>query len=191
MSTKDQQLSSDHKKVVDTIKLYKNITLIGTTGEPADEYDIEYKLRGYSNSPSGKVVIARQHRVKIYLPFGYPHFPPTLKPLSPIFHPDIDANVVRIADYWEKNKSLADLILHFGEMICGKIYSSDNPFNLEAAEHYKKNEKKLPLDSLQLVGDDTQKINERPPIEFNIPVFKILFPICLLVILGSGGLYFF
>lgn len=191
MSTKDQQLSSDHKKVVDTIKLYKNITLIGTTGEPADEYDIEYKLRGYSISPSGKIAIARQHRVKIYLPFGYPHFPPTLKPLSPIFHPDVDANVVRIANYWEKNKSLADLIIHFGEMICGKIYSSENPFNLKAAEYYEKNKNRLPLDSLQLVANETKNVQEKIPIEFNIPIFKILFTVCLLALLGSGGLYFF
>jgi ubiquitin-protein ligase len=191
MSTKDQQLSSDHKKVVDTIKRYKNITLIGTTGDPADEYDIEYKLGGYSKSSSGKITIAKQHRVKFYLPFGYPHFPPTLKPLSPIFHPDIDANVVRIADYWEKNKSLADLIIHFGEMICGKIYSNENPFNLKAAEYYKRHQNRLPLDSLQLIGDDSKKVQEKPPIEFNIPIFKTLFIVCLLALLGSGGLYFF
>lgn len=193
MSTNDQQLISDHKKVIDTIALYKNIKLISTSGEPPDEYDIEYKLRGYSNISADKVKITKQHRVKIKIPFGYPHFPPTVQPLSSIFHPDIDAHVVRIADYWENNKSLADLVVHFGEMICGQVYSSENPFNKKAAAFFQRHKDSLPLDSLEIKKDEPEEVvkHSRPSIEFNIPIFKILFTLLFIVLLGGGGLYFF
>ncbi len=191
MSNNDQKLTTDHKKVTHIIKQYKNINLVGTAGEPPDEYDIEYKVRGYAYSPDGKIKVNKQHRVRIKLPFGYPHFPPTVKPLSPIFHPDIDANVVRIADHWEKNKSLADLVLHFGEMICGKVYSYNSPFNQEAADFYIKNKKSLPLDSLKLATEDKEIVHEKAPVEFNFPIFKILIAICLLILVGGGGFYFF
>ena len=116
MSTNEQELIDDHVKVVETIRKYKNILLINTAGDPPDEYDIEYKVRGYSLTTDGKVIVSKHHRIKIKIPFGYPHFPPTIKPLSPIFHPEVDDYVVPIANYWEKNKSLPDLIIHIGNI---------------------------------------------------------------------------
>jgi hypothetical protein len=84
------------------------------------------------------------------LPFGYPHFAPIAKPLTPIFHPDFDPAAILIADQWQKNPSLPELVLHIGEMICGSAYNLDDPFNQEAAEWYKSHADQLPLDALNL-----------------------------------------
>ena len=65
MSTNEQELIDDHVKVVETIRKYKNILLINTAGDPPDEYDIEYKVRGYSLTTDGKVIVSKHHRIKI------------------------------------------------------------------------------------------------------------------------------
>ncbi|BCO10207.1 hypothetical protein GF1_25830 [Desulfolithobacter dissulfuricans] len=144
------QLSSDFEQVQQTLELYPSITIVKTSGEPPDHYEIEYRVRGYVTSPDGSVAVGEHHLIRIDLPFGYPHFAPTVKPLTPLFHPDIDPDAIRIADFWEKNPALAELIIHIGEMITGSCYNTREPFNPEAAKWYASHRDELPLDSLQI-----------------------------------------
>ncbi len=160
MSTVAQQLIADFTQVKQTLARYPDISIILTAGEPPDHYEIEYHLKGYKKNSDGTISPENQHRVLIDLPFGYPHFPPSVKPLTPIFHPDIDPDAVRIADFWQETPSLAELVLHIGRMICG-TYSPENPFNQEAFDWYEERRDWLPFDSVKMAtGDDSL---EPPP----------------------------
>jgi len=150
MAMGSQQLADDYAQLKDFLELYPDIVLLKAEGQPPDNYEIQYNHRGYSRDDSGNITIASEHRVRISLPFGYPHFAPIAKPLTPVFHPDFDPAAIRIADQWQKNPSLPELILHIGEMICGTTYNVDDPFNQEAADWYKSHADQLPLDALSL-----------------------------------------
>lgn len=150
MAMGSQQLAEDYTQLKEFLELYPNITLLKADGQPPDNYEIEYSLRGFVRNGDNEVTIGSNHRVRISLPFGYPHFAPIAKPLTSIFHPDFDPAAIRIADQWQKNPSLPELVLHIGEMISGNVYQVDDPFNQEAAEWYKSHADQLPLDSLSL-----------------------------------------
>lgn len=150
MVTGSQQLVDDFEQLKSSLELYPSISIVNTEGQPPDNYEIEYAIRGYCKNSDGNIEITDNHRVRVSLPFGYPHFPPTVKPLTAIFHPDIDPAAIRIADRWQKNPSLPDLVLHIGEMICGNIYTTEEPFNQEAADWYTEHKKDLPLDALSI-----------------------------------------
>ncbi len=153
----DQQ-TSDYQQLQSTLELYPSIILSQVEGNPPDNYEIEYHLKGFVRNPDGTIATAKLHRIRISLPFGYPHFPPTVKPLTHIFHPDIDPAAIRIADLWQKNPNLSDLVLSIGEMICGNNYNSEDPFNQEAADWYEQHRNELPLDVLQIADiDDTDE----------------------------------
>ncbi|MEA2114220.1 MAG: ubiquitin-conjugating enzyme E2 [Thermodesulfobacteriota bacterium] len=159
MASDTDQLAVDFEKVQNTLELYPSINIIQVEGQPPESYEIEYLFKGYVRDVDGSIREGSQHRIRISLPFGYPHFPPTVKPLTAIFHPDIDPDAVRIADYWQQNPSLPDLILHIAEIICGNIYNLEDPFNQEAADWYAEHIDELPLDSLHIAdiesADDT------------------------------------
>ncbi len=150
MASDTDQLAGDFEKVQNTLELYPSINVIQVEGQPPDSYEIEYLIKGYVRDVDGTIREGSQHRIRISLPFGYPHFPPTVKPLTSIFHPDIDPDAVRIADFWQQNSSLPELILHIAEMICGNIYNLEDPFNQEAADWYAEHINELPLDSLHI-----------------------------------------
>ena len=150
MASGTEQLIADFEEVQSTLELYPSINIIQVEGQPPDSYEIEYLLKGYVRNADGSIRQGSQHRIRISLPFGYPHFPPTVKPLSPVFHPDIDPDAVRITTYWQKSPSLSDLIIHIGEMICGNIYNLEDPFNQEAADWYAEHIDDLPIDTLQV-----------------------------------------
>lgn len=141
----------DYKKLTKLVKHYPAISIVSTEKEPPEKYVLEYRLFGYGSDAAGTVQVARRHQVQLELPFGYPHFPPIVKPLSSIYHPDVDENAVRIADYWQESGSLPDLVVHIGDMIRGKEFTVDRPFNAEAAEWYTKQQHKLPLAELEYV----------------------------------------
>jgi len=149
MPSQTDQRTADFQEVSTLLEQNPRIILAQTEGEPPDCYEIEYRLTGLVREADGSVRQASRHVVLITLPFGYPHFPPAVKPMTPIFHPDIDPDAARISAQWQKEASLAKLILHIGEMICGKVYSLEDPFNQEAADWYSEHEAELPLDSLE------------------------------------------
>ena len=150
MAMGSQQLADDYEQLKDLLGLYPHITIVKTEGQPPDNYEIEYALRGYIKEEEHAISIGETHRIRLSLPFGYPHFAPIAKPLTPIFHPDIDPAAIRLADHWQQNPSLPDLVLHIGEMICGNIYNLTDPFNQEAADWYARHSKQLPLDSISI-----------------------------------------
>lgn len=146
MASETDRRIADFEEVKAVFAEHPNIKVVQVEGEPPDAYQIEYQLPGLVRNPDGTVRKASQHTVLFSLPFGYPHFPPAVKPLTPIFHPDIDPDAVRIAAHWQQQPTLADLIAHVGEMISGSSYSLEDPFNQEAADWYSEHAAELPLD---------------------------------------------
>lgn len=149
MTSETDQLANDFEEVNTRLAQYPQIHLAETEGDPPATYEVKYRLNGLARQEDGSIGQNKRHRLRINLPFGYPHFPPTVKPLTPLFHPDIDPDAVRIALHWQKNPSLAALIIHIGEIICGQTFNLEEPFNQEAADWYSDNASDFPLDEVR------------------------------------------
>ncbi|MGI9538257.1 MAG: hypothetical protein ACR2PB_14395 [Desulfocapsaceae bacterium] len=139
MAIATEQLEAIHQEITQSFSDDPRITVVPVDGNPPDKYEVTYNVEGLQKSDEGVVEKADSHTVAVSIPFGYPHFPPSCKPKSPIFHPDFDPAAICIGDFWEKNRSIVDLISHLGEMISGAFYSTTNAFNEEAAQWYADN----------------------------------------------------
>jgi len=126
--------------------------VLAVEGDPPERYEFVYQLRGAVREDGGTPRMAQSHRVAVSLPFGYPHLPPSCKPLSPIFHPNFDPDAVQIGDFWHPDRGLAELVLHLGRMLCGQAMDLGEPFNPEAAAWYAARTKELPWDRLEPGG---------------------------------------
>lgn len=161
MAMSSQQLAEDFKHLKNLLELHPNISLVKTVGQPPDNYEIAYKIRGFVKDTANVITIGERHSIRFSLPFGYPHFAPTVKPLTPVFHPDFDPAAVRIDEQWQQNPSLSKLVLHVGNMISGNVFNLKAPFNQEAADWYQSHQHQLPLDSLSLtnIEESTKTLN--------------------------------
>jgi ubiquitin-protein ligase len=139
MAIATEQLEAIKQEITQTFSDDPRITVVPVDGNPPEKYEVTYNLDGLQKTDAGAVEKANSHTIAISIPFGYPHFPPSCKPKSPIFHPDFDPAAICIGDFWEKNRSITDLISHIGEMIAGTHYSTANAFNEEAAQWYAEN----------------------------------------------------
>lgn len=136
MAIATDQLETINRDITQAFTDNPRISVEPVEGNPPDTYEITYKVEGLQKSGTGEIEKGNNHTITISIPFGFPHFPPSCKPKSPIFHPDFDPAAICIGDFWEKNRSIVDLISHIGEMIAGKVYSTSNAFNEEAARWY-------------------------------------------------------
>jgi len=159
MEQGNEVFGKDYADLQEKLSFYPGISLISVDKDPPEQYVIEYRLFGYGYDQEGQVQMLRRHRIEINLPFGYPHFPPTVKPLTRICHPDVAEHTIRIADFWQTTPSLADLVIHIGDMIRGAVYSTEGAFNEEALEWYVEHQHKLPLAELDY-RDPNAKLEE-------------------------------
>jgi len=153
MSGSSDQLTEVFKQVESYFKGHPVIGVEPTKGDPPDQYTITYNMTGLQQSPDGSVVESSQHIVELSIPFGFPHFPPSCKPKSNIFHPDFDPAAICLGDIWEQDASIANIILYIGKMINGEAFSSKNAFNDEATIWYKENGSRFPLNAISLGGE--------------------------------------
>ena len=148
MGIANKQLEAIFKEISETFKSNPSVSVNPGEGSPPDRYEVTYAIVGVHQDKNKEIREVKQHTIAITIPFGFPHFPPNCKPISPIFHPDFDQAAICIGDFWDKDSTITDLIIHIGHMISGEIFSTDNAFNEEAVLWYKQHKDRLPFEVL-------------------------------------------
>lgn len=149
MSASSNQLDEIYRQVRENFDSHPVVSINPIKGDPPDKYEIIYTVTGMHKTKEGQIVESINHTVELAIPFGFPHFPPSCKPKSDIFHPDFDPAAICLGDYWQQDRSLSDLIIHIGQMLNGESFSTSNAFNEEAAEWYLANSDKFPLTNIK------------------------------------------
>ena len=145
MNIEIQQLGDIYTELTNQFGNDSVIQIVPTKGQPPEQYEVTFDLPCTIKSADGSIQISRGHTVIIAIPFGFPHFPPSCKPKSPIFHPDFDDAAICLGDFWQHSHNLTELIHYIGTMLSGEVYSRHNAFNAEAAEWYRQNSDQLPF----------------------------------------------
>lgn len=166
MSESSERLEDEYAEIQSCFKDHPQISVVSTEGSPVNQYVIEYRVNGLVQLDDGEVVQSDQHRVELRLSFGFPHFPPNCRPLTKIFHPDIDPSAIKIANYWNESTRLSELILQIGRMICWQVYSVKDGFNQTAIDWLNENKDSVPMDMIQQ-GDDPVSGEELPGIDID------------------------
>ncbi len=146
MATSNEQLKNIYQDLKAKFDNHPFINVIPIDGDPPEKYEIQYSILGLIQDNDGNVIESGSHSVFINIPFGYPHFPPSCTPQSPTFHPDFDQAAICIGEFWNKDRSLAELVLYMGKMISGEIYSTENAFNDSATDWYLNIADQLPFE---------------------------------------------
>jgi len=161
MSIAPDQLGEIYRQISERFLSHPLISVKPVQGDPPDQYSITYTITGLTQGEQDQVSETSKHVIELSIPFGFPHFPPSCKPTSNIFHPDFDPGAICIGDFWEQNSSLPDLIVHIGKMINGEFYSSQDTFNDDAASWYHDNIEKFPLAKISWAKGSSETFEEQ------------------------------
>jgi hypothetical protein len=143
------KLQSDFNLITGYFKSHPFISIKETVGVPAEKYVILYRVEGLQLI--GKAIEAKnEHVIEILLPPGYPDAPPVCKRVSPVFHPNMSAEIIDIRAQWTKDMPVPELIIRIGEMIAYQKYATDGAINSEAGKWAQRNTDLLPLSNINL-----------------------------------------
>lgn len=144
-SVRLRRLKADHEAVRRLVHLHPKIEIEGVFGNPPERYQLI--LRVSSLRERGEVLEpAREHRVEITLPRGYPRDAPLFRMLTPVFHPNIAPHAVCIGDDWTASEALDGLIQRVGEILAYQSYNTKSPLNGRAAQWVEQHPDQVPTD---------------------------------------------
>ena len=146
-----RRLKSDYEQMRNAFSNWPHVKIQQKQGDPPELYVIEYVVKGLEKIPKVKDPVPRErHRVEIQLVSEYPRLGPKCRMLTPVFHPNIDAATICIADHWTAGERLVDLVVRIGEMIAYQAYNIQSPLNGEAAMWADLHGGELPVDARNL-----------------------------------------
>lgn len=168
----NRQLEEIHDEIVQRFSRHPAVSITPLEGDPPEKYQIRYLIKGLQKNDNDiEPLECEEHLVTIAIPFGFPHFPPSCIPDSPVFHPDFDPAAICIGEFWSPDKKLPDLIIHLGQLLCGEKYSTENAFNEDAAAWYLQHADDFPLTTFpvdavvetgagEIAIDDLEEVND-------------------------------
>lgn len=154
-----KRLKNDHARLVAALEGNDFVEILETKGDPPNQYTIAYKFKGATFDPStGETSYTTHHEVEITLFREYPIDSPYCKSQTNIFHPNISASELWVADEgsWSPGKTVLDVVKQLGRMISYQDYDLASPLNEEAAKWAKENELAFPLDSTDFFAREDQ-----------------------------------
>jgi hypothetical protein len=84
--------------------------------------------------------------VHVWLPPGYPHEAPVVRPQQAIFHPNVTMDGIWVNPPWEATRTLAQLVQQVGAALAYHTYDPWNVWNPAAMEWTAANGAYLPTD---------------------------------------------
>jgi ubiquitin-protein ligase len=146
-----RRLAADYEKLQEFVRRHPRLKLVSTSGEPPEQYQLEYRIRSLRQTPDG-VEFVGSHTVEITLPRDYPRMPPQCRMLTPVFHPNIAPHAICVGDHWSAGEPIGSIVARIGEMLAYQSYNTKSPLNGEAARWVEQNLEQLPLDKVNMLA---------------------------------------
>ena len=117
-------------------------------GDPPDQYQIEYRMRTVAFDDARELQYIDSAKVHIWLPPGFPHEPPLVRPIGALFHPNVSTDGIAIGLAWTSAlATLVDVVTLVGRLLAFQAYDADEVYNPEALEWWQANAQILPTDT--------------------------------------------
>lgn len=122
------------------------VTPIGPV-RPPESYRVAYRgVPGVVGvDDSGVPEVADHHEVEITLTRGYPRERPVVRPLTPLFHPNITHDAFCLQDHWAAEQGLAAVVAKVADMIQYRVVNPQSPLDVRAARWAVANRERLPV----------------------------------------------
>ncbi len=113
------------------------LELESAAGDPPSRYLLSYRCLSVERVEGEQAVFRDVHQVEIKVPSGYPLEPPTVRILTPIYHPHVfTSGQVCLGSRWQVGEGMDNLLLRIGAILRFEPAYLDfkSPANLEAAQ---------------------------------------------------------
>ena len=131
----------------------------GGAAEPAGEYQVQFKVTTLVVNEAGELAWVKAVPVHLWLPPHFPHEPPVVRPLVPVFHPNVTMEWFHVNPAWRPQATLVELVTQVGQALAFQAYDPNVMMNPVAMQWVYANPHVLPTDP---AGDFTPAAGGEP-----------------------------
>lgn len=133
-----KRLEADARGVMELVGRDRRIEIVETGGTPPKRYVLRYRMASVIGIDDHDApILAYEHLVELIVHSGYPASLPTVRFLTPIFHPHTFADGQLCMGWFALPYSLAEVCLHVAALIDLRVWSrSDESFSNRTAARW-------------------------------------------------------
>lgn len=139
-------LEEQRQKLLRAFAYHPAITLTPIDEGPTTRYLVEYRVRSLVRENNGPLRYTAAVAMELLVPPAYPGEPVRCRPLTPVFHPNISTDGVRLSEAKGSGESAMELVTHVGELLAWRSYDADAVVNHSALQWLAQNPSLAPLD---------------------------------------------
>ncbi len=165
-NAKITRLRNEYKDLQEIASRSPYIEIVDTDGRnPPEKYEIKLVCKGIRKLDSnGQPIYASEHKLRIFLPPGFPGERPLLSMMTPVWHPNIaSSGNVCYGDQgdhgWAASMKISDLIIRLMEMIRYENVCENSAFNASAATWSVNHKHLFPLETGQIIYSEDDSLD--------------------------------
>jgi len=141
------RLENEWRRLQWMFAYHPSIRISPLVGDPPDQYQVDYQVRTLVLDAAGQLQYADGCSVHIWLPPDFPHEPPLVRPISPLFHPNVTTEGIAIGRVWTSPaNTLVEVVSWVGTILAWQDYDADAALNPVAMDWLATNAQLLPID---------------------------------------------
>lgn len=142
------RLEFERRRLQRSFAFHPHIKVTPLDGDPPAEYEVEFRTRTLCvGDESGELEFIEPVRLRVWLPPGFPHSAPRVRPLRGLFHPNLSWEGVHLSDGgWQPGDTVAEFLRKVGELLAWRAYDPESVVNDMALQWLEANAASLPLD---------------------------------------------
>jgi len=140
------RLEHEWRQLQRNFAYHPHVRIVPLRGSPPGEYQVEFTVRSLFVRDDGQLDYIATPSVQIWLPPGYPHEAPVVRPVQALFHPNITMDGIGVNPAWDPTRTLAQLVQQVGAVLAYHTYDPWNVWNPAAMDWATANAGYLPTD---------------------------------------------
>jgi ubiquitin-protein ligase len=142
-----QRMEGEWRRLQRAFAYHPHVTLTPLRDDPPSAYQVDYRLTTLIVNPrSSQLEYVQNATLQVILPPGFPHDAPVVRPVTPIFHPNVSYEGIYVEGLWHPNETLLGLIRKIGDILAYRSYDPDYAVNPAALDWLAANQEILPID---------------------------------------------
>jgi len=140
-------MENEWRRLQRALAYHPHVTLTPLGGDPPAAYQVDFRLTTVIVNPrTSQLEYVANASVQILLGPAFPNEAPTVRPLNPIFHPNVSYEGLSLEGLWHPNETLLGLVRKVGDVLAYRSYDPDYAVNDVAMQWLIDNHTILPID---------------------------------------------
>jgi ubiquitin-protein ligase len=150
------RLENEWRRLQRSFACHPFVNITPLSGDPPAEFQVQYRVRTLAFNQQNQLTYVTSCPIHIWLPPQFPHAPPAVRPMAPIFHPNVTMEWIYLPVLWNATLTLEQVVTLVGRLLAYQTWDPTQNANPVAMDWLAQNQHLCPTDPVAFFNPDTE-----------------------------------